>query len=56
MTSLSAHLRQPEAHGALPFHADCPMCRSERLLGSLGRRRTDLSRARRRPSPPACWR
>ena len=35
MTSLSAHLRQPDAHGALPFHADCPMCRSERLMGSL---------------------
>ena len=35
MTSLSAHLRQPDAHGALPFHADCPICRSERLLGSL---------------------
>ena len=35
MTSLSAHLRQPDAHGALPFHADCPICRTERLMGSL---------------------
>ena len=35
MTSLSAHLRRPDAHGAMPFHADCPICRSERLVGSL---------------------
>ena len=35
MTSLSTHLRHPETHGALPFHAECPICRTERLVGSL---------------------
>ncbi len=35
MRSLSAHLRQPEDHGRLPFHPDCPICREERLSGSL---------------------
>lgn len=35
MTSLSAHLRRPEAHAELPFHAGCPVCRDERLLGTL---------------------
>src|ERR671914_178660 len=35
MSSLSAHLRQPEDHSRLPFHAACPVCRRERLAGSL---------------------
>ena len=35
MRSLSAHLREPESHGRLPFHPDCPVCRIERLSGSL---------------------
>jgi hypothetical protein len=35
MRSLSAHLRQPEHHGRLPFHSDCPVCRRERLVGVL---------------------
>src|SRR3954453_21065068 len=35
MGSLSAHLRRPDDHGRLAFHPDCPVCRSERLLGAL---------------------
>ena len=35
MGSLSAHLRAPEDHARLPFHPDCPVCRSERLTGLL---------------------
>ena len=35
MATLSAHLRHPEAHAGLPFHPDCPMCRDERLVGTL---------------------
>lgn len=35
MASLTAHLRQPEAHAALPFHPECPICRQERLVGTL---------------------
>ena len=35
MGSLSAHLRAPEDHARLPFHPDCPVCRSERLTGVL---------------------
>jgi LysM domain len=35
MGSLSAHLRQAGDHGRLRFHADCPVCREERLLGTL---------------------
>ena len=35
MRSLRAHLRQPEHHARLPFHPDCPVCRSERLAGVL---------------------
>lgn len=35
MASLTAHLRQPEAHPALPFHPECPICRHERLAGTL---------------------
>src|SRR3954465_4104378 len=33
--SLSAHLQAPEDHARLPFHPDCPVCRSERLTGVL---------------------
>lgn len=36
MRSLSTHLRQPEDHARLPFHPDCPNCRSsERLIGAV---------------------
>jgi hypothetical protein len=35
MASLTAHLRQPDAHAALSFHPDCPICRHERLVGTL---------------------
>lgn len=35
MASLSAHLRQPDAHVGLPFHPDCPICRQERLVGTF---------------------
>lgn len=33
--SLGDHLVAAELHGSLPFHTDCPVCRSERLLGRL---------------------
>ena len=33
--SLSAHLRHGDQHAALPFHAECPICRDERLAGTL---------------------
>ena len=63
MGSLSAHLRAPEDHARLPFHPDCPVCRSERLdrgpaAGGRGfaadasgprRGRARASRRRRRP-------
>src|SRR4051812_42527792 len=35
MRPLSAHLRETENHGRLPFHPDCPICRDERLSGHL---------------------
>ena len=35
MASLTAHLRRPSDHGRLPFHPECPLCRSERLSGPL---------------------
>jgi hypothetical protein len=35
MASLIAHLRQSQAHGRLAFHPDCPVCRAERLSGTL---------------------
>jgi hypothetical protein len=35
MASLTAHLRRSEDHGCLPFHPDCPVCRAERLSGTL---------------------
>jgi LysM domain-containing protein len=35
MVSLSTHLRQVDRHAALPFRADCPRCRAERLAGEL---------------------
>lgn len=35
MSSLSAHLRLPEDHSGLPFHPSCPVCRRDRLAGSL---------------------
>jgi hypothetical protein len=34
-SSLSAHVRAPEQHAALPFHPECPICRDERLVGTL---------------------
>jgi hypothetical protein len=35
MGSLNAHLRQPAQHARLPFHSECPICRDERLVGTL---------------------
>src|SRR5919109_1898710 len=35
MSSLTAHLRLPEDHSGLPFHPACPVCRRDRLAGSL---------------------
>lgn len=35
MTRLSTHLRHPENHGRLRFHPSCPICRRERLGGTL---------------------
>jgi nucleoid-associated protein YgaU len=35
MATLTAHLRRSEDHGCLPFHPDCPICRDERLSGTL---------------------
>jgi hypothetical protein len=37
MPSLTAHLRRPDNHAALPFHPSCPSCRLERLTGDLPR-------------------
>ena len=34
MASLTAHLRRTDDHGRLPFHPECPLCRSERLAGA----------------------
>ena len=33
--SLSAHLCETEDHSRLPFHPECPMCRHDRLAGTL---------------------
>jgi hypothetical protein len=38
MPSLAAHLRKSDAHGQLPFHPSCPICRQTRLVGSLATR------------------
>jgi hypothetical protein len=35
MPSLTAHLRLPEDHSGLSFHPACPVCRRDRLAGSL---------------------
>ena len=35
MPSLSAHLRETDEHSRLPFHPACPVCRRDRLEGSL---------------------
>jgi LysM domain len=35
MSSLTAHLRETGDHGRLPFHPSCPVCRQERLYGTL---------------------
>lgn len=35
MQSLSAHLRESDDHGRLPFNPFCPVCREERLTGAL---------------------
>ena len=35
MPALSKHLRDRQTHARLAFHPDCPICRDERLLGSI---------------------
>jgi hypothetical protein len=35
MGSLTAHLVEAGDHGRLPFHPSCPVCRRERLYGTL---------------------
>jgi LysM domain len=35
VSSLSNHPQETESHGRLPFHPSCPVCRDERLSGSL---------------------
>jgi hypothetical protein len=35
VNSLSAHLLAGPEHGRLRFHPDCPVCRNQRLVGSL---------------------
>jgi hypothetical protein len=35
MVSLTTHLRESGDHGRLAFHPDCPVCRRERLAGTL---------------------
>jgi nicotinate-nucleotide--dimethylbenzimidazole phosphoribosyltransferase len=35
MASLTAHLRRPDEHSRLAFHPECPLCRGERLVGTL---------------------
>ena len=35
MGSLTAHLLEAGDHGGLPFHPSCPVCRQERLYGTL---------------------
>lgn len=35
MGSLTTHLLQTGDHGGLPFHPSCPVCRQERLYGTL---------------------
>lgn len=37
MNDLSAHLKSGAAHSYLPFHPACPLCKDERLVGTLGR-------------------
>ena len=65
MASLSAHLRQAGDHGRLGFHADCPVCREERLFGPLSSEAVVTRRARTAlvtgfvaasfTTPPAVW-
>ena len=65
MASLSAHLRQAGDHGRLGFHADCPVCREERLFGPLSTESVITRRARTAlltgvvaaslTTPPAVW-
>src|SRR4051812_32795869 len=35
MRSLNTHLRERGSHAHLPFHSECPICRAERMVGSL---------------------
>src|SRR5918996_5241164 len=35
MASLTEHLLEPGDHGRLGFHPSCPVCRRERLFGTL---------------------
>src|SRR5918996_5608774 len=35
MGALTPHLRETDDHGRLRFHPSCPVCRQERLYGTL---------------------
>jgi hypothetical protein len=35
LSGLTRHLREPGDHGALAFHPDCPICRDQRLNGTI---------------------
>src|SRR4051812_34803917 len=37
MRTLNAHLSESGSHVRLPFHPECPVCREERLAGSIPR-------------------
>jgi nucleoid-associated protein YgaU len=46
LSSLTAHLLEPGDHGRLPFHPGCPVCRRERLSGTLSTEPVVSRRAR----------
>jgi len=46
MPSLGAHLRQTDDHSGLPFHPSCPVCRRDRLAGTLSSDELVSSRTR----------
>jgi LysM repeat protein len=46
LSSLTAHLLEPGDHGRLAFHPSCPVCRRERLSGTLSTEPVVSRRAR----------